>query len=144
MTNDEYVVFEKPFLELARPLMERLRQTLTDAGTYGEMDLVEVVDKDVARGLSFQSKEEPDLFVELMLEDGGEHGYEGVGIHMCASIFADGVIWAPGNFSEDVSITETDELARRFADVDSASLALLASQAWDATRERKKQAPAER
>jgi len=144
VTNDEYELFEKPFRELAMPLMERLRQTLIEAGSFGDMDPVEVVDKDISRGLGFQSKDEPDLFVELMLEDGDAHGYEGVGLNMCASIWADGVVWSPGNYTEDVSITAEEELKLRFEEVDLGSLALLVMQAWDATRERNKQTAVQR
>lgn len=143
MTNDEYLVFENPFRELAMPLLEQLRKTLIEAG-YGDLDPVEVVDKDISRGLGFQSPTEPDLFVELMLEDGGEHGYEGVGLNMLASIWGDGVVWSPGNYTEDVSITAMDELKRRFDEFDLGAITLLAMQAWDRTRERVEQREAQR
>lgn len=139
MTNDEYVVFEKPFRELAMPLMERLRQTLIEAGSFGDMDPVDVVDKDISRGLGFQSKDVPDFFVDLMLEDGAEHGYEGVGLIMSASIWSDGVVWSPGNYTEDVSITSDEGLKQRFDEVDFSALVLLTMNAWDTTRERMSQ-----
>ncbi|MDZ4130904.1 MAG: hypothetical protein U1E02_43045 [Hydrogenophaga sp.] len=136
MTNDEYLGFEGPFRELAKPLMEQLRKTLSEAG-YGEMEPVEVVDKDISRGLGFQSTTQPDLFVELMLEDGGEHGYEGVGLYMIASIWGDGVVWSPGNYTEDVAITSVEELRQRFDEVDVGSIALLSMRAWNTTCERR-------
>lgn len=131
MNNAEYEVFEVPFREAARPLLEQLRQRLTDAGR-GPFTEVDIVDKDVDRGLGFDSVENPEKeFVELMLHDGAESGYEGVGLSMSCSSYALGQVWAPGNYTTDVGATTVEELIDRLKslDVGAATESILSE--WD-------------
>ena len=112
MTNDEYARFEGPFRESARPLLERIRSGLVEMG-FGPFTDIEVTDHDVDRGLEFRDVGDPERFVELKLTDGDAHGFEGVGLALECSNFMSGMVWAPGNYTPDVSITEPDEVVRR-------------------------------
>lgn len=118
MNNDAYEVLEKPFLEVARPLMEQLRQRLIAMG-QGPFTEVDVVDHDVSRGLGFQevdqSSSQHPLDVELILNDGDELGYEGVGLVLTCSEYLSGQIWAPGNFTPEVGMTDPQAVVERMS-----------------------------
>jgi hypothetical protein len=110
MRNEEYEDFERPFREAARPILE----ALISKG-LGPLSEIEVLDFDIDRGLGFAS-EDPDktgLFVHLVLADGEDRGYEGVGLLMTCSIFPNGQIWAPGNYSMQVGAITVDDLIAR-------------------------------
>lgn len=144
MTNEEYERFEAPFRELAMPVLEELRKVLHESGEFGQMTPVAVVDHDVSRGLGFSAEDDPELFVDLMLMDGAEYGYEGVGLMMTASTAGGGVIWSPGNFTDEVNILSPDGLKPRFEELAVLNgLSLLAANAWSQVIERRKDAPRE-
>lgn len=114
MRNEEYEDFERPFREAARPILEALREALISKG-LGPLSEIEVLDFDIDRGLGFAS-EDPDKtghFVHLVLADGEDRGYEGVGLLMTCSIFPNGQIWAPGNYSMQVGAITVDDLIAR-------------------------------
>lgn len=136
MTNDEYLPFEEAFLLAAHPRLVALRAALVDAGIADLVEL-EVVDHDVSRGLGFQSASKPnEFFVELMLEDGSEHGFDGVSLVLNCSTMASGQIWAPLNYTSDVGMTDPSEIEGRLEFFDAASLcdAILAEWAQFADR----------
>lgn len=114
MDNAQYSVFEGVFQKHARPLLERLRQDLLAMG-FADLTQVELVDHDFCRGLGFSCEANPDRYVEFMLEDGHEYGFEGVGLTMSCSIFGTGQVWAPGNYTDSVSIATTEQLIERLA-----------------------------
>ncbi len=115
MTNDEYLPFEAAFRLAATPRLEILREHLAQA--FGKtMGPIEIVDHDVSRGLGFQALDDGECFVELMLEDGAEHGFEGVGLNMTCSTLDSGVVWCPGIYTENVGITDPAEIERIFLD----------------------------
>jgi len=114
MRNEEYEVFERPFREAARPILEALRASLISKG-LGPLSQIEILDFDIDRGLGFGS-EDPDKaghFVHLVLADGEDRGYDGVGLLMTCSTYLSGQIWAPGNYSHQVGTTSEAELLAR-------------------------------
>lgn len=129
MNDAQYTRFEEPFREVARPLMEKLREVLAEMGK-GPFTDVAVVDLDVDRGLGFESEDDPDIFVQLMLVDGDEHGYDGVGLNMTCSIMAGGQVWCPGNYTSSVGSRTVEELVERLASFDPGEVALAISSHW--------------
>jgi len=136
MTNEEYLPFEVAFQATARPLLEALRQKLTEQGA-GPFTEIDVVDKDVSRGLGFDpagggSPDEFTPFVELMLEDGGEHGYEGVGLVMNCSIYFSGQVWAPFNYTESVGMSTPEQVVERILqEFDPSEIAISCLKEWE-------------
>lgn len=126
MTNKEYLVFEKPFHKLAYPIMERLKLKLGQLTNETFGDVFET-DHDVSRGLAFMVEtkdgveidaDKPIKQVEMILVDGCESDFEGVGLRMECSIFWSGCVWQPGNYTSDVSITTINELNGRLVNLD--------------------------
>lgn len=116
MKNDAYEVFEKPFLEVARSLMEQLRQRLIEMG-QGPFTEVDLVDHDASRGLGFLEVDQADpqqaFAVELILNDGDELGFQGVGLVLNCSQYPSGQVWAPGNYTPEVGMTDPQEVVER-------------------------------
>ncbi|MDO9099706.1 MAG: hypothetical protein Q7V53_03030 [Caldisericota bacterium] len=129
MNNDQYTAFETPFRATARPLIERLRELLTEMG-HGPFNDVAVVDLDVDRGLGFEAVDDPEQYVQLMLLDGDEYGYEGVALNMTCSIVPGGQVWAPGNFTSSVGMTTVEALLERLATFEPGEAALAISSHW--------------
>lgn len=114
MQEAQYREFEAVFEPLARARLNELSVALA-METRNGFGPIEVLDLDHSRGLCFAEIDaggEP-AYVELILSDGDEYGFEGVGLILNCSIFASGQVWAPGNFTEDVGTLDKDELARR-------------------------------
>lgn len=114
MENAEYISFETPFREAARPLMQQLRDALTARG-LGPFTEIEVVDQDIARGLGFNCSADPEQFVDLMLTDNDTHGDEGVGLILTCSTYASGQVWAPGNYTDEFALTHPDQVVERLS-----------------------------
>lgn len=51
--------------------------------------------------------------MEIRLTDGDEYGFDGVGLVLECSTYMSGQVWAPGNFTEDVGMTNPDEVEVR-------------------------------
>lgn len=117
MTNEEYLLFEKPFKARAQPIMDSLASLLTDAG-YGQMMRFDVV-RDDEQGIGFMPVIAPEgcddagLDVQLLLVNLEEEGVPGVGLRMECSMYDTGVVWAPGNYTPYVSILRVEEMERR-------------------------------
>lgn len=138
MKNDAYEVFEKPFLEVARPLMEQLRQRLLVMG-QGPFTEVDLIDHDVSRGLGFQevdqSSSQHALDLELILNDGDELGYEGVGLVLNCSEYLSGQVWAPGNYTPEVGMTDPQAVVERLSTMfDVNTIAQDVVQEWERIR----------
>jgi hypothetical protein len=134
MNDALYGVFETQFRAAAIPLVEQLRQRLTDLG-LGPFTPVDIVDRDVERGLGFASVLDPGIeFFDLMLHDGDEYGYEGVSLAGYCSIYGSGQVWAPANYTSAVGIVDASELARRLADMDLQAMASDISAEWSRVR----------
>ncbi len=132
MTDQEYVVFEGPFRERAGPILRSLADKLTQAG-YGPMQMI-LIDLDTDRGMGFEPVNGPaESTVQLMLLDLEAEGLEGVGLRLECSIWGTGVVWAPGNYTEDVSITTVDALLERLDQLDGLlpDVCMRISQEWD-------------
>lgn len=112
MTNDEYLVFERVFRPAATRLLETIRAQLIARGE-GPFSDIEVTDHDIDRGLEFRLSSDGGVFVELRLVDGDTYDYEGVGLVLDCSVFASGVVWAPGNYTESVGMTDPAEVVLR-------------------------------
>lgn len=139
MDSERYGVFEFHFREAALPILEELRASLKRRGFSSSE--IEVVDHDVSRGLAFEVSPATNSaapapmasrYIELTLEDGDVHGYEGVGLVLSCSIYASGQIWAPGNFTAEVGIESPERIADRFMSFDAESIADAAIREWDA------------
>ena len=128
MTNTEYEKYEAVFAPIARRKLGELRNTLSTF--WKDVGVVEVIDRDVERGLGFVLGNGDDRAVELMLNDGDENGYEGVGLHMTASSYAVGVVWAPCNFTAQVGTTDLAELQARLESMDVRDIAQRVNQEW--------------
>lgn len=133
MNNRQYKVFEAPFLAVARPLMEQLRSALQERGFEALSEIV-TVDHDVSRGIGFVDTTDDDLYVELMLEDGDAHGYDGVAPVLNCSVFLSGQVWAPENFTENVGITRPEGIVERFQHFDPYEVAHRVALEWDRVR----------
>ncbi len=136
MHNDQYCEFEAVFLPLARGKLAELAAELVNDVANGFAP-IEVLDQDVQRGLSITEWDpaaEP-AFIDLILTDGDEYGYEGVGLILNCSVFASGQVWAPGNYTEDVGTLDKDELARRLQSLPVAEVAGHIRQEWARVRE---------
>ena len=130
MTDSQYLAFEVAFREAALPRLQALRALLLDNGA-ADLSEIEGIDHDVSRGLGFVSQGNPHRFVELMLEDGGEHGFEGVSVVMNCSISLSGQIWAPFNFTEEVGISDPSGIEQRMALLEVSSVADAIRAEWD-------------
>jgi len=130
MNNSQYKAFEAVFEEVARPLLERVRSSLAAHG-YDCLSEIVPVDHDVSRGIGFLHTSDDDLYVELMLEDGDAHGFEGVAPLLTCSIFLSGQVWAPYNFTQDVGIVDPAGIAERMESFDPAEVALLIAREWN-------------
>jgi hypothetical protein len=112
MNNAEYEKYEAVFRPLAIEIMTQIRAMLTANGF--NFHPVEVVDHDVDRGIWFvETGAQPPRAVQLMLIDGEELGFEGVGLKLDCSDKSSGVIWKPYNFTEQVGTTDLAELKCR-------------------------------
>ncbi|WP_371436344.1 hypothetical protein [Polaromonas sp.] len=107
--------YDPLFAAFAVPARERLTELagLLTARFGHEFTPVEEVDHDIERGMCFARKEDPTLFVELMLTDGDERGFEGAGLLMTCSTRLSGLVWVPFNFSEKVGTNDPVEIKRR-------------------------------
>lgn len=112
MDNATYSLFEAPFRDAARPLLEQLRDALVARGLGPFAEVLEI-DRDNERGLGFNSLEDPDQFVDLMLTDHELQGAEGVGLVLTCSIYGSGQVWAPGNFTDGFSMASVEEVLDR-------------------------------
>lgn len=132
MTDQEYVVFEGPFRERAGPILRSLAVKLTEAG-YGPMKMIDV-DQDADRGMGFELENGPaELTAQLMLLDMDAEGLEGVALRLECSAWSSGVVWAPGNYTDDVCISSVDRLIERMDELEALlpDLCLHISQEWD-------------
>lgn len=129
MNNTQYQPFFDKFTPLAKQNLEQLAALMARRFDW-KLTPIEPVDHDVERGFGFAVEGEPMLFVELLLKDGDEHGYEGVGLMLSCSDRPAGSVWAPGNNTEDVGTLESEELERRLADFDCSTIAESIQQEW--------------
>ena len=132
MTDQQYVVFERPFRERAGPILRSLADKLTEAG-YGPMQMIDI-DLDTDRGMGFEPVNGPaESTVQLMLLDLEAEGLEGVGLRLECSIWSSGVVWAPGNYTKDVGVTTVEALMERIEELDRLlpDVCLQISQEWD-------------
>lgn len=143
MTDEEYLVYEGPFREAARPLLEKIKARLVEMG-YGPFSEIEVVDHDIERGLEIRDESNNNgefAFVELKLLDGDEPGFQGVGLVMECSIYASGIVWAPGNWTPDVGVTEVDALVQRIESCPVDDVCNSIAHEWEFQRQRRQMAP---
>lgn len=129
MNNEQYVVFENAFLQPGRELLEKLREALIQMGR-GPFTEIEQTDHDTERGLEFRKVDDPTVFVELRLTDGDSSGFEGVGLIMDCSTYLCGQIWAPGNFTEDVGMTDAADIPVRLATCPVGDVAMMVEAEW--------------
>jgi len=136
MHNDQYSEFEAVFLPLARGKLAELAAELVNDVANGFAP-IEVLDQDVQRGLSITEWDpaaDPS-FIDLILTDGDEYGFEGVGLVLNCSVFASGQVWAPGNYTEDVGTLDKEELARRLLSLPVSQVADQIRQEWARVRD---------
>lgn len=131
MKEAQYREFEAVFQPLARAKLQELVQALQGEVPDG-FGPIELLDHDVQRGLIVcgQGRQEDPPYIELVLTDGDEYGFEGVGLVLNCSLFATGQVWAPGNFSKDVGTLDTKELASRLQAMPVAEVADRIRQEW--------------
>lgn len=120
MNSAQYQPFWKAFESEARPVLERLCLEITRCHPKMWLSAIEVVDHDVERGLGFRviwpgSNETPlaDGYVEFMLADGDECGFDGVGVRLECSPMLSGVVYQPYNYTDQVGSRCLEELRRR-------------------------------
>lgn len=132
MDNAAYTPFEEAFREAATPLLEQLKEALGQRG-FGPFSKIEIIDRDIERGLGFQGISNSDHFVDLMLTDGDVHGFEGVSLMLACSVFGSGCVWAPENYTERVGMTTTTAVTERLhTHFDASEIADRVGQEWRA------------
>jgi hypothetical protein len=129
MNNAQYQPYFDTFAPLAKQKLDQLGQLLVSRFGW-ELTPIEPVDHDVERGFGFAVVDDPLLFVELLLKDGDEHGYEGVSLMLSCSDRPAGSVWAPGNYTPSVGTLDSGELVRRLSDFDGSSICEAIHQEW--------------
>lgn len=124
MNEKQYRTLEEVFEPLARARLSELAIALADEVAAGFTEIGRV-DLDHSRGVGFSAADSTNgaHYVELILTDGDEYGFEGVGLILNCSTFASGQVWAPGNFTEGVGTSDPCELARRLQEMPVADVA---------------------
>lgn len=131
MNDLQYREYESVFEPLAREKLLQLAQALA-GDVPGGFGPVETVDMDNERGLGLTQTDatgDP-LWINLMLTDGDEYGFEGVGLVLTCSVYASGQVWAPANYTPAVGTLDKVELARRVAEMPVADVAERIRQEW--------------
>lgn len=122
-----YAAFAEPaknhLVALSDLIRKRFGRELTD---------VKEIDHDSEKGFCFGAEDSPDLFVELILTDGDERGFEGVGLLLTCTPLGDGVVWSPFNYSESVGTQTAEGVVERLQLLDglTSSLAETIQQKW--------------
>jgi hypothetical protein len=120
MNSAQYQPYWKAFECEARPVLERLCLEIMRSHPKMWLSAIDVVDHDVERGLGFRvvwpgSSEAAlaDGYVEFMLADGDESGFDGVGVRLECSPMLSGVVYQPYNYTDQVGTRCLEELRRR-------------------------------
>ena len=129
MNNTQYQPFFDTFSPLAMQNLEQLAAVLAQRFDW-KLTPIELVDHDAERGFGFAVVDDPSLYVELLLTDGDDRGFEGLGLLLSCSDRPAGTVWAPGNYTEDVGTLDHEELAQRLNDFDVSSICEAIQQEW--------------
>lgn len=128
MNAEQYEPYFTHFTPLAKAWLTELKAALA-AETGLQMGEIELVDHDVDQGWGFNVPDKPHLYVELMLTDGDEHGFGGVGLQAECSTRLLGLIWAPYTWTDCGGTTDFAELTEKLAPANT-PLRHLASTIW--------------
>lgn len=133
MNNQQYIRFELAFLPPATAKLRAIKQILHDVFRV-ETTPVDTVDHDDERGLGMglvsQCEGAHEAFIEMMLTDGGERGYDGCGVLLSCSPRSSGLVYAPYSWTEAVGTTDPQEIVRRVQDLDVVSVSDAIVREW--------------
>lgn len=121
MNSGEYQKFLTVFMTKAGPILSDLQTLLAEAG-YGPMAIFDLKSESYG-GLGLTPDKESghcldrDVFVRLMLEDLSDEGLDGVGLRMDCSVYATGILWAPGCHTPAASIECLDAMGARLEEL---------------------------
>lgn len=133
MNNKQYIRFELPFLPPATAKLQAIKQILHDVYRI-ETTPVDTVDHDGERGLGMglvsQGEGAHEAFIEMMLADGDDRGYDGCGVLLSCSPRGSGLVYAPYSWTDQVGTTDPQEIARRVQDLDVVSVSNAIVREW--------------
>lgn len=129
MNPEQYKPFFDAFEPAAKNKLTELAGILSRQ--YGRVVTdVELIDHDVDQGFGFMVNNNRQLFVELMLTDGDEYGFEGVGLILTCSVMGTGQVWAPDNYTPLVGTTDHQVICDRLAAMDVKQVACSIQDEW--------------